>query len=181
MPSMITQSMHRFQQRLMRLDNQPLSKAALVVILFLDFFVLGSIFNGLANHTRQLESPDEVIPPLCRDIVVDADWNPANRLDLLAQLVTRYRIYEALPDRRAEVAPKHALCAPIVSAYLAIRNDSTLAQELERTARLGRQARDLRAAQAQVKRAGPIYLDSKSAWISGALRFMPRFFPAAGC
>ena len=30
-------------------------------------------------------------------------------------------------------------------------------------------------------RAGPIYLDSKSAWISGALRFMPRFFPAAGC
>lgn len=151
MLSSITGSVHRFQQRLTRLDNQPLSKAALVVIIFLDFFVFSTILNGLANHTRQWESPDEVITPLCRDIVIDADWNPANRLERLAQLVTRYRVYETLPDSRADAVPKHALCGPLVSDYLAIRNDSTLAQQMEQMTRLDRQMRDLRAAQAQVK------------------------------
>jgi ribosomal protein L40E len=151
MPSSIVESAHRFQQRLTRLDNQPLSKAALVVIIFLDIFVLGTIFNGLANHTRQLESPNETIPTLCSDIVVDADWNPANRLDRLAQLVTRYRVYQTLPDARSETVPKHALCAPIVSAYLTILNDNTLAQDLEQMTRLDRQMRDVRAAQAKVK------------------------------
>lgn len=151
MPNSILQSTSRLQQRLTRLDNQPLSKAALVVIIFLDIFVLGAIFNGLANHSRQLDSPDEIIPPLCRDIVVDADWNTSNRLDRLAQLVTRYRTYEALPDRPAVTAQKHVLCTPIVNAYLAIRDDSTLAQDLEIMTRLGRQERDLRVSQAQVK------------------------------
>lgn len=151
MPSSITQSAHRLQQRLTRLDNQPLGKAALVVILFLDLFVLGTIFNGLSNHTRQLQSPDELIPSLCRDIVVEADWNAANRLDQLAQLVTRHRIYETLPERPADATPMHALCAPIVGAYRAILDDNTLAQELEQTTRLDRQMRTLRAAQAQVK------------------------------
>lgn len=151
MPSSIAERAHRLQQRLMRLDKQPLSKAALVVILFLDFFVLGAIFNGLANHTRQLASPDELIPSLCRDIVVEADWNPANRLDQLAQLATRHRVYETLPERRADAAPMHALCAPIVSAYRAILDDNTLAQELEQRTRLERQLRALRTAQVQVK------------------------------
>ncbi len=147
----ISENARRFQQRLTRLDNQPLSKAALVVIIFLDFFILATIFNGLADHTRQLESPDEIIQPLCREIVIDADWNPTNRLDRLAQLVTRYRAYEELPDVRVDAVSKHALCAPVVSAYLAIRNDTTLAQELEQVFRLGQEMRDLRAALAQMK------------------------------
>lgn len=151
MPNSLTESAQRFRQRLMRLDNQPLSKAALVVIIFLDLFVLGAIFNGLANHTRQLEAPDERIPPLCRDIVVDAEWNPANRLDRLAQLVTRHRVYGEPPGTRAAAATRHALCAPLVGAYQAVRDDRALAQELEQMARLDRQMRDLRAAQAQVK------------------------------
>lgn len=151
MPSSIIESAQRFQQRLTRLDKQPLSKAALVVIIFLDFFVFSTIINGLGTHTRQWESPDEVITPLCRDIVVDAGWNPANRLDRLAQLVTRYRGYEDMSERHADAVPKHALCAPITNAYLAIRNDSLLAQQLGQMTRLDRQMRDLRAAQAQVK------------------------------
>ncbi len=41
----------QFHHRLTRLDNEPLSIAALIVILFLDGFVLISIFDGLSNHT----------------------------------------------------------------------------------------------------------------------------------
>lgn len=149
----ITQGASRFQQRLTRLDNQPLSKAALVVILFLDFFVLGAIFNGLANHTRQLESPAETIPVLCRDIVLDSDWGPNNRLDRLAQYVARYHIYQTMPDSRIEKAPKHAVCGPIISAYLAIQNDYKLSQDLDQLSRMAQQANNLRRSQEQVKSA----------------------------
>jgi ABC-type multidrug transport system fused ATPase/permease subunit len=135
----------QFQQHLTRLDNQPLSKAALVVIIFLDIFILGSIFDGLADHTRQLASPDEQITPFCRDIVIDADWNPTNRLDNLARLVSRHHGSYYTPDRRGDSAPQHALCAPIVSTYQAIRDDTDLARNLMQTLRLGKEMHDLRA------------------------------------
>ena len=60
-------------------ENQPLSKAALVIILFLDIFILTMIFNGLDEHTRQLASPDEYIPYTCRQIVIDSTWNTSLR------------------------------------------------------------------------------------------------------
>jgi hypothetical protein len=141
----------RFQQRLTRLDSQPLSKAALVVIIFLDIFILGSIFDGLADHTGQLTTPDERIPLLCRDIVIDADWNPTNRLDNLAQLVTRHHASDYPPDERGDHVPQHALCTPIVSAYLAIRGDEGLARKLKETLRLNRETHQLRAGLERMK------------------------------
>jgi hypothetical protein len=147
----IPETVRRFRQHLTRLDDQPLGMAALVVIVFLDLFILGAIFDGLANHTRQLDSPDEIISPLCREVVIEADWNPTNRVALLAQLVTRYRLAEFAPDARAGAVTKHALCAPIVSAYQAVRDDDALAQQLEQLTRLAAETRDLRAAAAQTK------------------------------
>ena len=60
----IPEKLRRFQQRLTSLDHQPLSRAALVVIVFLDLFILTSIFDGLADHTAQLAGPDQRVPPL---------------------------------------------------------------------------------------------------------------------
>jgi len=140
----IREKTRQFQQRLTRLDNQPLSKAALVVILFLDFFILGSIFDGLADHTRQLDSPDEVIPQLCRDVVIDADWNPTNRLDQLAGLVTRYQNQRYTPYERIDPAAQHSVCAAIDQAYKAVRDDAGLARQLRDMTRLRREIGDLR-------------------------------------
>lgn len=141
----IHEKARRFQQRLTRLDNQPLGKAALVVIVFLDFFILGAIFDGLADHTRQLTTPDERIPALCRDIVIDADWNPTNRLDNLAQLVSRHHALRYTPYERAEDTRQHPICAPIIRAYKAIRDDEGLARNLKEAVRLRKETRELRA------------------------------------
>lgn len=60
-------SFSRVRRHLTSLDNQPLGKAALIIIIFLDIFIITAIFNGLDQHTRQLSSPDEYIPSTCRD------------------------------------------------------------------------------------------------------------------
>ena len=141
----IREKANRFQQRLTRLDKEPLSAAALVVLLFLDLFILFSIFDGLADHTGQLTTPEQHIPPLCREIVIDADWNPTNRLGQLAQIVSNYQGSYVTPDETVEKKIQHALCAPIARAFKAIRDDEGLSRNLIETRRLSRETRDLRS------------------------------------
>lgn len=151
MASALREKVQRFRQRLTRLDNQPLGKAALVIILFLDLFILISIFDGLGAHTAQLTSPDEHIPALCRDVVLDADWNPTNRLDRLARLVSKYHTSYFLPDPRVERQPLHAVCAPLVRAFKAVRDDEALARNLRDLVKLDQETRELRAELERVK------------------------------
>jgi RNA polymerase subunit RPABC4/transcription elongation factor Spt4 len=143
--SSIREKARKFQHHLTRLDDQPLGKAALVIILFLDLFILISIFDGLADHTGQLTAPDQHIPPLCREIVIDRDWNPTNRLGHLAQIISRHRDSYYTPDARAEKKPQHALCAPIVHALRAIREDEGLSRNLIEDIKLQQETRELRA------------------------------------
>jgi ribosomal protein L40E len=141
----IREKANRFQHRLTRLDNEPLSIAALVVILLLDFFILLSIFDGLADHTGQLTTPDQYIPPLCREIVIDADWNPTNRLGHLATIVSKYHGGYYMPDEADEKKTQHAVCAPIARAFKAIREDEGLSRSLIETHKLSQETRDLRS------------------------------------
>ena len=141
----------RMQQRLTRLDREPLGKAALVIILFLDLFILISIFDGLDAHTEQLTSPSEFIPGLCRDMVLDEDWNESNRLDKLAHLVSKYRNLYVRPDPRVDRIPLHAVCDPLVRAYRDIRDDQALSRELDLLVKIGNETRVLRAGQERVK------------------------------
>ena len=150
MPSLIPESLRRFRQRLTSLDQQPLSRATLVVIVFLDFFVLGAIFDGLADHTAQLATPATRVPPLCRSLVVDAEWNATNRLDRLARMVSGWQDdlqREAARDRGG----LHPLCAPLVAAYEAVRDDAGLARNLQESQRLRREIGDLRAELTRIK------------------------------
>ena len=140
-----------FQQRLTHLDKQPLGKAALVVILFLDLFILISIFDGLADHTRQLASPDQHIPGLCREIVIDAEWTPTNRLGNLAALVSRYNALTVMPDEDSDISRQHPICAPIIQHYKAIRDDTGLVRSLVETRNLQQESRDIRAELERIK------------------------------
>jgi len=144
MPGTLGEKVQRFQQRLTRLENQPLGKAALVIILFLDLFILVSIFDGLGAHTAQLTSPSEHIPTLCRDIVLDEKWNPTNRREKLARTVSNYRNSYVRPDPRAEREPLHTVCEPLVLAYRAIRDDKELSRNLGELIKLDKETRDLR-------------------------------------
>ncbi|WP_354625343.1 hypothetical protein [Psychromonas sp. MME2] len=71
------------------LNNQPIGKSVLVIVLFLDLFILMSIFQGLDDHTSQLTTPYEYVPQYCRDIVIDEAWNESNRLIHTAKMVAR--------------------------------------------------------------------------------------------
>jgi hypothetical protein len=132
-------------RRLTRLDDQPLGAAALVVVIFLDLFILSSIFAGLARHTAQLAAPDERVPALCRSLVLDAEWNPSNRLDALAQSVAAHHAREYPYEEPVARGRQHALCAPVVTAYEAVRDDPALARDLQASLALRREMRDLRA------------------------------------
>ncbi len=135
----------QFRQRLTRLDDQPLSRAALVVIIFLDLFILASIFDGLADHTAQLAGPDEQVPPLCRRLVIDREWNATNRLESLARMVSAYQASPWQAAVRIDRTQRHPLCASIVGAYEAIRDDAGLARSLQESQALRKETRDLRA------------------------------------
>lgn len=148
---LMPEKLRQFRQRLSRLDSQPLSRAALVVIIFLDLFILISVFDGLADHTAQLAGPDERVPPLCRSLVIEQQWNATNRLDHLARLVVAY---QNDPHREAvgvDRRKQHPLCAPVVSAYEAVRNDPGLARNLQESRRLRGETQDLRAELARMK------------------------------
>jgi ribosomal protein L40E len=148
---LMPEKLRQFRQRLSRLDNQPLSRAALVVIIFLDLFILISVFDGLADHTAQLAGPNERVPPLCRSLVIDQEWNATNRLDHLARLVVAYQNDPHREAVGADRRQQHPLCAPMVSAYEAVRNDPGLARNLQESSRLRRETQDLRAELARMK------------------------------
>lgn len=127
---------------LTRLDNQPLGKAALVVILFLDIFILVSVFDGLDEHTRQLTSPDEYISRTCRRIVIDHQWNATNRLDNLSSIVLAHSTgYYRIEARRED---RHPLCAPYLDLLDRIKQDKKLSDGFEDRSGFVRESRDLR-------------------------------------
>lgn len=131
----------KIRTNLTSLDNQPLSKAALVIILFLDIFILTAIFNGLHEHTSQLSSPDDYIPYSCRDMVINRDWNPTNRIDNLSAVIISYKnSYYRIPEKKRD---RHPICAPYLDLLDQIKNDRELGNAFEDRNRFVNETRDL--------------------------------------
>lgn len=122
-------------------EDQPLNKAALVILIFLDIFILVSVFDGLDEHTRQLTSPDEHAPYTCREIVVQRNWNETNRLDNLNDLVQSYSTsyYEIVEKKEKQ----HPVCAPFSAPIEKIKKDKELSRLFENRKNFRREAREL--------------------------------------
>ncbi len=134
----ITSKIKGFSANLTKINNHPISKATLIIVLFLDLFILVSIFEGLSDHTRQLTSPSEYIPQYCRDIIIDEDWNDENRLTRTANIVSRYRgSYVYTHNQLSKI---HPICTPLYESLQAIKQDQTLAKDLSALIRLRSQA-----------------------------------------
>lgn len=131
----------KVRANLTSLDHQPLGKAALVIILFLDIFILVSIFNGLEAHTRQLSSPDEYIPYSCREIVVDRQWNGANRIDNLSQIIISSSTSYYLREEKKEEL--HPVCVRCIDLVEQIKKDKVLVRLFEERDKSLREAREL--------------------------------------
>jgi hypothetical protein len=136
-------SLGKARAHLTQLNRQPLSRAALIIVLLLDAFVLSSIFDGLARHTAQLTQPHEAVPARCRDIVLDRQWTPAGRLEQLADIAA---VHSATLARSATSprAALHPLCAPLLGVLDAVLGDGALARQFDDARALRRESADLR-------------------------------------
>jgi hypothetical protein len=114
---------------LIKLDQQPISAAALIIVVFLDLFILVSIFSGLDDHTGQLTSPDELIPDHCRNIVIDGNWNETNQLTRIADIASAYRnsYTRSLATNHQQL---HSGCVEATELISRIKNSKATAKEL---------------------------------------------------
>jgi len=117
---------------LTHLNQQPIGKAVLIIVLGLDLFILVSIFQGLSDHTRQLITPYEAIPQQCRDIVIDEKWHQDNQLIHLAENSSRHRGSYRYIDDKDRMEPLHPACAPLETLMQAIKKDKDLSKQLAR-------------------------------------------------
>jgi len=131
----------RIKSNLTSLDSQPISKASLIIILFLDIFILFSIFDGLDKHTQQLSSPDEYIPYSCREIVINRDWNPTNRTDNLSGIILSYNNnYYQIEEKKKG---RHPVCAPYLELLDQIKNNEELIALFDDRGKFDREAKVL--------------------------------------
>jgi hypothetical protein len=136
--------------------EQPLHKVALAVVLLLDVFILVSIFDGLDRHARQLASPWEEVPPLCRELVIDRAWSPEVRIERLAGAVAGRRSPYGVPD---EPGPEPVpACARVLSPFDAVAADEALGGLLETRQRLAAQLGESDSALAREKAAYDTHL-----------------------
>lgn len=149
MPATMKQRLTTIKANLTSLDSQPLSKAALIIILFLDIFILISIFDGLEKHTRQLASPDDFIPDSCREIVINRDWNSASRLENLSAILLSYsNSYYRIEENRQE---RHPVCAPYLDQLDRMKNNRELLALVEERGRFDREVQVLQRDIANLK------------------------------
>lgn len=116
---------NEIRNRLTRItENEPLSLLSTVLIIFLDLFVLVNLFNGLDNQSKQLTSPGEFIPYVCRDIVIDKNWVDENKISELSNLVLKdQRSYWELDlDNEA----KHPICEDLYVKIKAMKGNKSL-------------------------------------------------------
>ncbi len=131
----------RIKSNLTSLDSQPISKASLIIILFLDIFILFSIFDGLDKHTQQLSAPDDYIPYSCREIVLNRDWNPTNRMENLSGIILSHRnSYYQIEEKNKE---HHPVCSPYLDLLDQIKNDKELTALFDDRNNFDREAREL--------------------------------------
>lgn len=86
-------------------EKEPLSKLSLIVIIFLDIFILSTLFNGLEEHTDQLTTPDEYIPAICRDMVIQDDGERSEKLNRLASTALHYHRNPIEDQKRRNLHP----------------------------------------------------------------------------
>ncbi|MBC8205736.1 MAG: zinc ribbon domain-containing protein [Kiritimatiellales bacterium] len=96
-----------FKTRLTSVSKEePLNKLSLAAIIILDIFILNILFIGLDDHTQQLTTPYEYMPPTANAIFIQQNWTPANRISKLQPLIladrnnARYRYESPFEERR---------------------------------------------------------------------------------
>jgi hypothetical protein len=77
-----------FKNRLTSVSKEePLNRLSLATIIILDIIILNILFIGLNEHTDQLTTADEYMPPAAQEIFIRQQWTEANRISKLQPLI----------------------------------------------------------------------------------------------
>lgn len=72
--------------------NEPLSGFSLIIIIFLDIFVLVALFQGLSAQTASFTAPSDVIPTNCQNIAIDTEnFDKSQKID---QILSQAKSYQ---------------------------------------------------------------------------------------
>jgi len=105
-------------------ENEPLSLLSIVLVILLDLFVLVNLFIGLNEQTKQLTRPDEFIPNVCREIIIDKNWVEENRIQELSNLILQQQrsYWEIAPDKK----DKHLICKDLYATINEMKSNKSL-------------------------------------------------------
>lgn len=106
----LKQCIMKFKTRLTSVSKEePLNKLSLATIIILDLFILTLVFTGLDEHTQQLTTAAEYMPPAAQSIFIDQAWNSANRISELQPLILadrnnyNYRYESPFEERKTKL------------------------------------------------------------------------------
>jgi Double zinc ribbon len=119
-----------FKDRMFRLsEDESLSPLSILVIILLDIFLLTVLFQGLDAQSRLLTNPDQYIPYICQEIIIDKEWTENNRLDKLSDIVIGYHreTYNEV-SQPGKMAP---ICKELVDAINTVKTDKEITKLFE--------------------------------------------------
>jgi hypothetical protein len=133
-------------------EDEPLSVLSITVLILLDIFLLIVLFQGLDAQAKLLTQPDEYIPYVCQEIIIDKAWNENNRLDKLGNMVVDFhRSTYPVEERRVKL---HPVCKELNDAIDSVKTDKSiigLFEERDRISLLRREiTRDSNKSEGQV-------------------------------
>lgn len=121
----LKQNFSKFKFQLTHITkNEPLNILSLISVILLDIFILIMLFQGLSDQAKQLTSPNEYIPQICREIFVNNEWTQFKRLDNLESIVIQYNssYYDEI-DKKNKI---HPLCSQLINQVNIIKHDKNL-------------------------------------------------------
>lgn len=111
-------------------NNEPLSGFSLIIIIFLDIFVLISLFQGLTDQTASFTTPSDIIPYNCQTIAIDTanfTWEQ-KRDQILSQArnyqYDDYKTYQDIPSTGRHPESLHPECLKIENLFTQMRTDT---------------------------------------------------------
>lgn len=111
-------------------SNEPLSGLSLIIILFLDIFVLTALFQGLADQTASFTTPSDVIPYNCRSIAIDTEnFDTEQKRDQILSQARSYQYdsystYQDTPSGGRHPEVLHPECLKIEELFTKMRADT---------------------------------------------------------
>jgi hypothetical protein len=112
-------------------SSEPLSGFSLVIILFLDVFVLVTIFQGLSDQTASFTTPTDIIPYNCQALAIDTE--NSSQEQKIEQILSQSRNYQY--ENQYSMSPYgtsagnhpkdlHPECAKLETLFAEMRKDA---------------------------------------------------------